>query len=58
MGLNWLRHISLHWSEIFTMDKDLNEMLETHAELVKVAGVKAKIYVDTTERPRFLKLGL
>ena len=35
-------------------------MLETHASIFqeglgKVAGVKAKIYVDPTERPRFLK---
>ena len=60
---NWLQHISLNWSEIFhfsAMDKDLNEMLETHASIFqeglgKVAGVKAKIYVDSTERSRFLK---
>ena len=42
------------------MDKDLNEMLQTHASvfqegLGKAAGVKTKIYVDPTERPRFLK---
>ena len=63
IGRNWLQHISLNWSEIFhlsAMDKDLNEMLETHASIFqgglgKVAGVKAKIYVDSTERPRFLK---
>ena len=63
MGRNWLQHISLNWSEIFhlsAMDKDLNEMLETHTSIFqeglgKVAGVKAKIYVDPTERPRFLK---
>ena len=63
MGRNWLQHISLNWSEIFhlsAMDKDLNEMLETHASsfqegLGKVAGVKAKIYVNPTERHRFLK---
>ena len=38
----------------------MNEMLETHSSvfqegLGKVEGVKAKIYVDPTERPRFFK---
>ena len=42
------------------MDKHLNEMLETHSSvfqegLGKVEGVKAKIYVDPTKRPRFFK---
>lgn len=63
MGRNWLQHISLNWSEIFhlaTVYTDLNEMLETHSSifqegLSKVEGVKGKIYVDSTERPRFFK---
>ena len=42
------------------MDRDLNEMLETHSSvfqesLGKVEGVKAKIYVHPTERTRFFK---
>ena len=63
MGRNWLQHISLNWSEIFhlaTMYTNLNEMLETHSSIFqeglgKVEGVKGKIYVDSTERPRFFK---
>ena len=63
MGRNWLQRISLNWSEIFhlaTVDKHFNEMLETHSSvfqegLGKVEGVKAKIYVDPTKRPRFFK---
>ena len=43
----------------YAIDKDLNEMLETRFRfqkgLGKVTGVRAKIYVDPTKRPRFLK---
>ena len=61
MGRNWLQHISLNWSEIShldTMYTDLNEMLETHSSIFqeglgKVEGVKGKIYVYSSERPRF-----
>ena len=63
MGRNWLSHLTLNWSEIFnltTMDKDLNEILETHSSvfqegLGKVEGVKAKIYIAPSEKPRYLK---
>ena len=42
------------------MYTDLNEMLETHSSIFqeglgKVEGVKGKIYVDSTERPRLFK---
>ena len=43
MDRNWLQHISLNWSQIFhlsTMDKDLNEMLETHGPFSKRVWVK------------------
>ena len=36
MGRNWFQHISLNWSEIFhlaTMERNLNEMLETHSPI-------------------------
>ena len=63
LGRNWLQHISLDWSAIFnltTMDTQLNEILEAHSTvfqegLGKVEGVKAKIYIDTSEKPRFFK---
>ena len=63
LGRNLLQDISLHWSAIFnltTMDKELNAILEAHSTvfqegLGKVAGVKAKIYIDSSVRPRFFK---
>ncbi|KAL9960436.1 hypothetical protein ACROYT_G033892 [Oculina patagonica] len=63
MGRNWLSHLTLNWSEIFnltTMDKDLNEILETHSSIFqeglgKVEGVKAKIHIGPSEKPRYLK---
>ena len=61
LGRNWLQHISLDWSAIFnltTMDKELNAILEAHSTvfqevLGKVEGVKAKIYIDSAEKPLF-----
>ena len=55
--------MSLNWSEIFvltTMGKELNEILEAHSTvfqegLGKVEGVKAKIHIDSSEKPRFFK---
>ncbi|CAH3165739.1 unnamed protein product, partial [Porites lobata] len=43
-----------------TMDRDLNEMLETHSSTVQEnldekEGVKVKIFVEPTERPRHFK---
>ena len=63
LGRNWLQHISLDWSAIFnltTMDKELNAILEAHSTvfqegLGKVEGVKAKIYINSSEKPRFFK---
>ena len=63
LGRNWLQHFSLDWSAIFnltTMDKELNAILEAHSTvfqegLGKVEGVKAKIYIDSSEKPRFFK---
>ena len=60
---NWLQYIFLNWSEIFhltTMDRDLNEMLETHSSTVQEnlgekEGVKVKIFVEPTERPRHFR---
>ena len=66
LGQNWLRHISLDWSAIFnltTMAKDLNAILDAHSTvfqegLGKVEGVKAKIYINSAEKPRFFKARL
>ena len=63
LGRNWLQHISLDWSTIFNltpMDKELNAILEAHSTvfqegLRKVEGVKAKIYISSSEKPRFFK---
>ena len=63
LGRNWLQHISLDWSAIFnltTMDKELNAILEARSTvfqegLGKVEGVKAKIYINSSEKPRFFK---
>ena len=63
LGQNWLQRISLDWSAIFnltTMDKELNAILEAHSTvfqegLGKVEGVKAKIYINSSEKPRFFK---
>ena len=42
------------------LDKELNAILEAHSTvfqegLEKVEGVKAKIYIDSSEMPRFFK---
>ena len=42
------------------MDRDLNEMLETHSSTVQEnlgekEGVKVKIFVEPTERPRHFR---
>ena len=59
---SWLQYISLNWSQIFhltTMDRDLNEMLETRSSTVQEnlgekEGVKVKIFVWTSrEAPTF-----
>ena len=63
LGWNWLQHISLDWSGIFnlaTMDKELNGILEAHSTVLqeglgRVEGVKTKIYIDSSEKPRFFK---
>ena len=62
-GRNWLQHISLDWSAIFnlsTMDKELTAILEAHSAvfqegLGRVEGVKAKLHIDSSEKPRCLK---
>lgn len=59
MDRNWLQQIGLNWSESFNvinMDKNLNEILEAHLTvfqegLGKLEGVKANIYVDSSEKP-------
>ena len=42
------------------MDRQLNEILEAHSTvfqegLGKVEGVKTKIYIDSSKKPRFFK---
>ena len=65
MGRNWLQHIHLNRSEILhltTVDKVLVEVLDALSPIFQEGlgkvVVKAKIYVDPMEKPRFLKPGL
>ena len=66
LGRDWLKHIRLDWSEIFTVTQgsvhnaELEEVLGKFAEVFgetrgTIKGVKASIVVDPAAQPRFFK---
>lgn len=68
LGRDWLKHLRLDWSEIFSMssgqsdviDDDLNQILKESEGVFEevrgtIRGVKANIFVDPTAQPRYFK---
>lgn len=68
LGRDWLKHVKLDWSEIFSVhsgeaqakDVDLELILGENAEVFEevrgtIKGVKASIFVDPTAQPRYFK---
>ena len=60
LGRDWLAALQLDWKSIFSMESSLSlqEVLEKHSAVFKeglgeLRDMKAKIYIDKSERPRF-----
>ena len=60
LGRDWLAALQLDWRSIFSVGSSLSlqQVLEKHREVFKeglgeLRGMKAKIYIDRSERPRF-----
>ena len=63
LGRDWLRQIRLNWQEIFHLYKkttSLQSVLQQHQDVFKdglgtMKGLTAKLYVDSSVKPRFCK---
>ena len=60
LGRDWLSALQLDWKSIFSVGSppSLQQVLEKHSEVFKeglgeLRGVKAKLYIDKDERPRY-----